>query len=358
MTRVSENSNTHSLQHALGRTKGRLEDLQIKGSNLKRMNKPSDDPMGNVDLLHFRSVGVDTLQYKRNASYAKTLLGYAEAALTDLTEIVTRAKELAVAQASDFYSGEARKNVANEVIQLKKQSLAISNQRFGNRYLFAGYSTLRQPFNEAGQYSGDNGHIFLEVSKDFFVPVNLSGFEIFFNSSSSQLADEDPFTNAPDLRPTNIHNEAKIKEVLPFAKDEQSKKTLARDLASVDDSGNIGASEYFKDKQTIFEQLQIFSDALITNNSTVIQDLLPSLDETLNRLITIRTKVGALTSSIENAEDNLENMTVTHAEHKSTIEDADVAEVFSDITKYQNILRTSYKAGSTLLNQTLLDFLR
>ena len=50
MSRVSENSSIHSINYAVGKTKGRLEDLQMKGSTLKRMNKPSDDPVGNAEV--------------------------------------------------------------------------------------------------------------------------------------------------------------------------------------------------------------------------------------------------------------------------------------------------------------------
>jgi len=42
MSRVSENSSIHSINYAVGKSKGKLEDLQLKGSTLKRVSKPSD----------------------------------------------------------------------------------------------------------------------------------------------------------------------------------------------------------------------------------------------------------------------------------------------------------------------------
>jgi flagellar hook-associated protein 3 FlgL len=48
MSRVTENSSVNSINYAVGKSKGKVEDLQIKGSNLKRVSKPSDDPIGNV----------------------------------------------------------------------------------------------------------------------------------------------------------------------------------------------------------------------------------------------------------------------------------------------------------------------
>jgi len=363
MTRVTENTSSAALRYTLNKTKGKLEKLQMQGSNLKRMNKPSDDPVGNIDLMKFRSAEYDSVQYRRNANFAGTLLSYTETALEDLTNIMVRAKELAIAQASDFYNAEARKNVSNEIIQLKKQTLAIANKRFGNRYMFAGYTTLQPPFTESGKYSGDEGHIYLEVAKDFFVPTNLNGFEVFFSDKVSKIPVQDPFAEFPEgLRPKEIRNEKIPENTLgPQDNIEPPKETNFRGLASVKDDPNLrenNPAAYFANKQTLFEQLQLFIDGLATNNSTIVQDLLPTYDESINRLINLRTRIGALTNALDNSEVNLQEEEIVHAAHKSKIEDADVAEVFSDLAKFQNILKTSYKAGSALINHSLLDFLR
>ncbi len=48
MTRVSEQSSFHAINHAVNKTKSKLEDLQIKGSNLKENSKP----LGRSDRKH------------------------------------------------------------------------------------------------------------------------------------------------------------------------------------------------------------------------------------------------------------------------------------------------------------------
>ena len=71
MTRVSENSSYNAINYSIGKTKSKLEDLQMKGSSLKRIRKPSDDPVGNVELMSIRSRNVDGEQYLRNISYIR-----------------------------------------------------------------------------------------------------------------------------------------------------------------------------------------------------------------------------------------------------------------------------------------------
>ena len=148
MTRVSEGSSVHSIRHAIDKTKGRLEDLQLKGSTLKRVQKHSDDPIGNTEILSIRSQKIDSNQYQRNASVAKTQLSFTENAVEELTDILVKAKELSIGQASNLYDPDVRKSVAKEVSQLRKQAVSIGNRRLGNKYIFGGHKSLTQPFDD------------------------------------------------------------------------------------------------------------------------------------------------------------------------------------------------------------------
>ncbi len=66
MSRVSEGSSIHAIQYSIAKTKEKLEDLQLRGSNLKQVQRPSDDPVGNMEILSIRSKSIDNDQYKRN----------------------------------------------------------------------------------------------------------------------------------------------------------------------------------------------------------------------------------------------------------------------------------------------------
>ena len=170
MSRVSENSAVNSINYAVGKTKGKVEDLQLKGSTLKRVAKPSDDPIGNVELLSIRSQNIDADQYMRNLNFAQTSLSYSENVLEEVTDLLTKAKELAIGQASSIYSPEVRQGVAKEIHQIRQQLLSIANKRIGNRYLFAGQMVLTRPFDQEGKYQGDTNKINIEINKDVFVP--------------------------------------------------------------------------------------------------------------------------------------------------------------------------------------------
>ncbi len=337
MTRVSENSASHSLQFALGKTKQKMEDLQLKGSTLKSITKPSDNPVSNVEALAINSSTNDNVQYLKNADFALTYLNVTEKSLEELTDILTKAKEIAIAQSSDFFNADVRKNVATEVQQLYNQALSIANRKVGLKHIFSGYNTLTVPFDSEGNYRGDTGVTSLEITKNFFVPINLHGKEVFFGTDQSSF-DESPLDQFEEYNKANPNNEQSLEK---------------RDLASIDASGNK-----FKSRDNIFSQVKGLVTALENNDAKGIQSLLEKFDNSITRLITLRTKVGSITNSIDTTKSTIETENIDHAARKSTLLDADVAELFADIQKQQALLKTTYQSTQGVLNYTLMDFLK
>lgn len=338
MTRVSENSSTASLKYALNRTKSKMEDLQLKGSTLKSITKPSDNPISNVEAMALTSSTNDNIQYLKNSDFALLNLNVTEKSLEELTDLMSKAKEIAIAQSSDFFNADVRKNVANEVQQLYNQSLAIANKKVGLKNIFSGTNTLTVPFDSNGAYKGDSGHISLEVSRNFFVPVNLTGEEVFFSSEEGN----------------NIEN--------PLQKFEQFDKStinnLSRDVASKEGEESVDAEgKSYKTRDNIFAQLQGLTSALENNDAQMIQGLLEKFDNSISRLITLRTRVGSIVNSVESSKTTLESENIDHTSRKSSLLDADVAELFSDINKQQAVLKTTYQSTQGVMNQTLMDFL-
>lgn len=357
MTRVTENSSLKAIGHSMNKAKGKLEELQLKGSNLKRMSKPSDDPVGNVQLMQYRTLNKDIKQYKSNAEQAITNLEFTEQALSDLAEVVGKAKEITLSQASDIYNPEVRKSVAKEVDQLLKMSLSIANRRKGNKYIFGGFKTLTQPYNGQGKYNGDKGRIFVEIGRDFYVPINIYGEEVFDGTKkrnhrlygttddSSMIIPDEIFEPDTSIEKNNNNKEDFSKDTSYFERDLASTKKMK--------GKNTNAAVH----NTIFDQLKSLSHALKTNNTDLTQVLLEEFDYSIDRIIKLRSRVGSITNSVRTTIQALEKNELLNLEQASRIEDADVAELFSDLQKQQALLQATYKAGSKLINQSLIKFI-
>ncbi|MDH5580367.1 MAG: flagellar hook-associated protein FlgL [Bdellovibrionales bacterium] len=353
MSRVSENSNSTALNFNLSKSKSRMEDLQLKGSTLKRVRKPSDDPMANIEAMTITSRNKDNSQYLKNASLAQLHLNATEDSLVQITETLMKAKDLAIQQSSDFYDDKIRKNIANEVFQLRNHALSVANKRIGNKYIFGGFSTLSKPFESDGSYKGDNGHITIEISKDFFVPINLTGEEVFFFSDTVSSQTPNPLDEFPIFE--NSRNKLLRDEPPEEIKRNQEFIDKGRDLASTDAKYQV---QGYRKKSNIFALLSMLTSALENNQPKVIQNLLVKMDDSISRLITMRTKIGSISRSVQNSINSVEMDTINNKARRSELVDADIADLFSDIQKNNDTLQAAYKVGNATINQSLLNFIK
>ena len=349
MSRVSEGSSIHAINYSISKTKEKLEDLQLKGSNLKKVQKPSDDPVGNMEILSIRSKKIDGNQYIRNASVAKAQLSFTENAIEELTDLMVKAKELAIGQSSNIFDPAIRESVAKEISQLHSQSISIGNRRLGNKYVFGGFKTLQKPFDEEGHYRGDHKQTKIEVGKDVFVPITFDGAQVFFEKADSSIDNKSPLDNSP-FQKLEDQFEISPKNDPAFKENEIE---FNRTPAGIPNKEEIPQEL----SPSIFTKLKTLENALITNNHEVIQALLPSMDESIDRLIQVRTTIGSTLNKIENSINSIEKENISNEEYKSKVEDADVAELFSDLTRQKNVLDATYKSSAQLMNNNLMKYI-
>jgi len=178
----------NTVRDSLNRSRTRMNDLQRQNATLKRVNAPSDDPIGNSRLMTIRNESLDNKQFEENANFAKTFLNYTDSSLDELTQLVLRAKELALQGANSAAQGsESRVMIAQEIRNLQDQIQTIANRRLTDRFIFGGYKTASEPFDKQGNYYGDDGNIMVEVQKDTFVGMNLPGREVFLGKDAKAV---------------------------------------------------------------------------------------------------------------------------------------------------------------------------
>ena len=82
-------------------TQQRLATVQERVGSGRRINRPSDDPLGTSHVLAARSQMDRNLQYQRNIAIGTSDLAASEAALDSVQGVLARATELAVQAAPD-----------------------------------------------------------------------------------------------------------------------------------------------------------------------------------------------------------------------------------------------------------------
>jgi len=299
--RVSENTAFGRAIDYVRRSKEKLDRSQEKVGLMKRITRPSDDPIGTVRVLKLRGEKNRIDEVSKNISSARAFMEISDGALSQVSDILIRVKELAVGQAGDVGTSDVtRRAIADEVGQLYAQCLKLANTRLAGRYIFAGFRTDAPPFDSNGEYSGDSGEIKVEVSENVLMSLNVPGNYIFLG-------------------------EERI-------------------------DGNEGVN--------IFRAIENLRIGLLTNNTEIIQSTLDRLDESIDQNVLYRAKIGSRLNALERAEEFHQKRDIDISELKSMIEDVDMYKALSDLKKNESVLKTSLAASTKLIEPSLLDFLR
>ncbi len=272
----------------------RLEEAQDRLASGKEVRRASDDPVRVVSSLALRSDLGEAQQYTRNIKDARTWMEVTEGALGNATEVLQRARELALYGASDTMPRESREALAREVEQLKEQLGLIANTTLGGRYIFGGTRTNSPPY-EGGTWQGNGNEIRYEIAPGVTIPVNCNGREVFNGEGS-----------APN----------------------------------------------------VFGVLDSLKNALESGTGSDISAQVGELDKIIDNILATRGELGARVNRAEMALDRLQQTEIKQTELLSLAEDADIAEAIMDLKSQENVYRVSLATGARIIMPTLVDFLR
>ncbi len=157
---------------------------QAKVSSGKRFEVMSEDPIAGGQVLT-ADRGLRAIdQYRRNSTSARTRTDAEEAVLSQLTDLITRAKQLALQEGSAGGSGQTRAAAKSEVDGIINQVIALGNTQIGSEYLFAGNQSTTKPFDAAGLYYGDTGTRQAEIGQNQLLTTNHNGQELLVSSGT------------------------------------------------------------------------------------------------------------------------------------------------------------------------------
>jgi flagellar hook-associated protein 3 FlgL len=269
----------------------------------RRINHLSDDPIGAARVLGFLSAERSLDQYEKNLNTAVPLLEQGDSVLDQVVDRLARAKELAVAMASDSHSAEQRAQTAIEIRELFNQVLGIANTKVEDRFIFAGFLNTAPPFAVAGGtvvYGGDSGEIFVQTGEARSIALNVPGDQVF--QGAGVAAGVDVFDVFLDLETALQGNDA---------------------------GGADG-----------------------------IRTQIGRLDQAIDQVLSFRAEFGARANSAQAAREAIQVMKGRYREWRSQFEDADALAVYSDFARYQYIFQAALQSASQMLQPSLLDFLR
>jgi flagellar hook-associated protein 3 FlgL len=126
----------------------RLMETNNQSSTQKRINAPSDDPTGTVQVLNSRTNISQLTQYETNINAANGWLKQADSTLTSMSTLITTIKENAEQAATGTVTEENRTQIASAVRQYFQQLISLANTEYSSNSLFAGQKTSTPAFTE------------------------------------------------------------------------------------------------------------------------------------------------------------------------------------------------------------------
>lgn len=359
--RIADKMQFNQVYTNVSKNRSDMADLQNQAATQKRVTKPSDDPLASTRVMNSRTEERGNTQFTKNINQLKNFLEFTDQSLSELSEALIRAKELAISQSSDAGASEqTRRITAVELEQIHNQAIQIGNRKLGDRYVFSGFKTQTMPFNVNGDYFGDSGDMKIQTHKDSFTAMNIPGSKVFLGKG----VDPDGIARATNLSPTTVDElrdmRAEDKRVEQDQQEREENYILTRGPASYGSSNGMGRKDPTDGAEgvNVFKVLKGLETAMRVNDKVGVQDSLELLDQAISQVVQARSEVGSRVMSVNATMDSIQKAIVDNKTLASQLEDADVLQVVSDINKTDSTLRATLETSGKLLQPTLLDFLK
>ncbi|MGF1465927.1 MAG: flagellar hook-associated protein FlgL [Sandaracinaceae bacterium] len=164
---------------ALAEGRAELAEAQRASSTGVRVAEPSDDPVLAARARQSRSTERRAEAIRSIASRAVTTLSTVDGVLGQVTEALSRARELAVQGGNDTLAAGDRAALAKEVRALRSQLIDLANTRVDGEYVFGGLAVDRPPFDATGAFQGSTVRRQLAPGPGVRLDVQLPGDAIF-----------------------------------------------------------------------------------------------------------------------------------------------------------------------------------
>ena len=175
---TSASNQMQSLEADIAQTQSQL----ATGSKLQTA---ADDPAGMAQVNQLNAQISASKQFQANGSALNANLTIEEQSLTDATNVMQSARDLAVSANNSALTSSQRQDIAAQLKQLLQQLVATANSTDANgNYLFAGEASATVPFAQSGNsvaYNGSTSVNQVQISPNQRVSAGDSGSSVFMN---------------------------------------------------------------------------------------------------------------------------------------------------------------------------------
>ncbi|KIL36695.1 flagellar hook protein FlgL [Cohnella kolymensis] len=275
----------------------RMSGAQTELTTGRRINKPSDDPIGITYALRYRSELSMNDQYQRNLTAAQSSVEHVDNVLGQVNDLMQRVKELTIQGANGTNPAEARQAIKSELDVIYDHLITIGNDQINGKYTFNGQLTQTAPYDAvtAGTIDTDDQQIKLPVAPGIEIGTNMTGNQVFGKST---------------------------------------------------------------DTDNLFTVVKQIRAAFNLNDGAAAAALLSKVDSRYNALLSIRSEVGARANRIDMLDNRNKDLDITLNNLSGKTEDADIADATIRLKRDENVYQASLSVGARIIQPSLVDYLK
>lgn len=374
-----------------------LSDLQNRISSGKRINQPSDDPVGASRALELSHMDADVAQYQRNITSANARLGLEDQALSTSSDALTRVRTLVLQGINGTQTDQTRSDIAAELSQIRNQLMGLANGKDGNGdYLFGGNRTGAQPFTAQGNavvYNGDDGQRMVAAGPGMQVATGDPGSAVFMNiptgNGTFQVSSGAGNTGTAVAGTTSVADRtqwdggnytiaftsATAYEVRDAANNVVSSGAYANDGnavvafrgVQVGISGTPAAGDSFSvgpsGTQDIFSTLNNIIGALKTTGGgpamkNALNAQFSNLDQAIDTVTQTRAAIGGRMNALDQQQSLNGDLSLQYQSARSDVEDLDYYDAISKLNLQNTALQAAQMTYTKVQSSTLFDYLK
>lgn len=297
--RVTQQQLFSPILDGVQRSTSRIQELRGSISTGKRVQKPSDDPLATRSILDFKDKLQDLEQYASNLVDSRALITQELAEVENLQEEMTQVREALIQAGNASFGAEERMALGDNVDKILQNVIQGANTKFLGKFIFGGGKTQTPPFEQVLDNAGN------------ITAVSYKG----------------------------------------DGKDIKYQIGTGINLAV-----NKPGSEVYIDSR-IFSTLINVRDALMNNDTVAIQSQLATMDVVESDLFSSIGEFGTKLNQISLSEERNDKTKLRLEELRSANEDADIAELLTDLQVEETVLQAALASGTRVTRLSLLNFL-
>ncbi len=179
-----------------------LNTVQQQLSTGKQLTQPSDDVVALRGAMAYK-VSINNLeQYDKNLDEGISMLSLTESSLSSSTNLLNRARELALAESNDTSTSDTKLVTAYEVRNLLSEMVDLGNTKLKDKYIYSGYMSKTQTFSSTGTYQGDSNNIDIFIGDGIKSRMNVTG-DVAFSDTTKLVTGSLPTTMSGNIRITS-----------------------------------------------------------------------------------------------------------------------------------------------------------